>query len=155
MSKLFQTVFITLYSIDKHLSHALQMHIHTHKWRVHHLEPYSGIQGQREHLWTLVDPNMYMRCMDIFSLIIPYLFFPYLFTKRLYHPLHHQQSHKRLSLLLQHHVLLHPSYILLFTQHSPVISKDNFPLVYMYKSSRYYAVFHIDLGPMFPRSTTL
>ena len=90
-----------------------------------------------------------------FSLIIPYLFLHYFFTKRLYHPLHHRQLHEKLSPSLQHHVLLHPSYILLFTQHSPVIRKDNFPLVYMYKSSRYYAVFHIDLGSIFPRSPTL
>ena len=48
-----------------------------------------------------------------------------------------------------------PPYILLFSQHSPVICKDYFSLIYMYKSSRYYAVFHIDLGPMFPQSTTL
>ena len=39
--------------------------------------------------------------------------------------------------------------------YSPVICKDNFPLVYMYKSSRYYAVFHINLGSIFPRSPTL
>ena len=48
-----------------------------------------------------------------------------------------------------------PPYILLFTQHSPVICKDFFPFVYMYKSSRYYAVVQINLGPMFPRSTSL
>ena len=29
--KLFQIIFITFYSIDKHPSYALQMHIHTHK----------------------------------------------------------------------------------------------------------------------------
>ena len=131
------------------------MHIHTHKRRVRHPEPYSGIQGRHERLWTLVDPDMYMRRMDIFSLIIPYFFLYYFFTKGLYHPLHHRQSHEKLSPSLQHHVLLHPSYILLFTQHSPVIHKDNFPLVYMYKSSSYYAVFHINLGPMFPRSNIL
>ena len=48
-----------------------------------------------------------------------------------------------------------PPYILLFTPHSPVICKDHFPLVYMYKSSRYYLVFNINLGPMFPWSTIL
>ena len=48
-----------------------------------------------------------------------------------------------------------PPYILLFTQDSPVICKNFSPLVYMYKSSRYFAVFHIDLGPMFPQSNTL
>ena len=46
-------------------------------------------------------------------------------------------------------------YILLFAPHSPVICKDFFSLVYMYKSSRYYAVFHIDLGSIFPQSTLL
>ena len=91
-----------------------------------------------------------------FSLIISYLFFSYYFPKRLYHPLHHRQLHDRLSPSSQHHVLLHPPpYILLFIPYSPVICKDNFSLVYMYKSSRYYLVFHIDLGPMFPRSTIL
>ena len=90
-----------------------------------------------------------------FLLIIPYLFPSLFLHKRLYHSLHHRQSHERLSPSLQHHVLLHPSYILLFIQHSPVICKDNFPLVYMYKLSRYYAVFHINLGSIFPRSPTL
>ena len=37
-----------------------------------------------------------------------------------------------------------PLYILLFSQHSPVVYKDNFPLFYMYKSSIYYFVFDID-----------
>ena len=48
-----------------------------------------------------------------------------------------------------------PPYILLFSQHSPVICKNYFSLIHMYKSSRYHAVFHIDLGPMFPQSTSL
>ena len=26
----------------------------------------SRIQAYKEHLWTLMDPNMYMRCVDIF-----------------------------------------------------------------------------------------
>ena len=75
------TIFITLNTINKHLSHSSQMHTHTYIRRVHHLEPYSGIQGRHKCLWTLVDPDMYMRRMDIFSLIIPYFFFPYFFTK--------------------------------------------------------------------------
>ena len=90
-----------------------------------------------------------------FSLIISYLFFSYYFPKRLYHPLHHLQSHDRLSPSSQHHVLLHPPYILLFIPYSPVICKDFFPFIYMYKSSRYYLVFNIDLGPIFPWSTSL
>ena len=64
--KLTSTIVITLKSIDKHLLHDSQMHTHAYIQRVHNLEPYSGIQGQREHLWTLVDPNMYMRRVDIF-----------------------------------------------------------------------------------------
>ena len=60
---------------------------------------------------TFMDPygpwHVYALCGH-FSLIIPYLFFPYFFTKRLYHPLHHRQSHDRLSPSSQHHVLLHP-----------------------------------------------
>ena len=43
-----------------------------------------------------------------------------------------------------------PPYILLFTSYSPVICKDNFPLVYMYKSSRYYLVFNDWFGFYFP-----
>ena len=73
------TIFITLNSINKHLSHASQMHIHMYIQRVHDSEPYSGIQGQCEHLWTLVDPDMYMRRVNIFpyySLYFSYLIFP-------------------------------------------------------------------------------
>ena len=72
-------IFITLNSIDKYLLHASQMHIHTYKRRVQDSELYSGIQGRCEHLWTLVDPDMYMRCVDIFlyySLSFLFLFFP-------------------------------------------------------------------------------
>ena len=90
-----------------------------------------------------------------FFLIILYVF-PFLFLpKRHYHPPDHRQLYDRLSPSPQHHVWLHPPYILLFSQHSPVICKDYFPLIYMYKSSRYYTVFHINLSPMFPRSTSL
>ena len=43
-----------------------------------------------------------------------------------------------------------PPYILLFSQHSPVICKDFFPLIYMYKLSRYYTVFHHQFGSYVP-----
>ena len=88
---------------------------------------------------------------SLFSIFIP----SYFILKRHYHPLHHQQSYDRLSPSPQHHVWLHPPYTLLFTPYSPVMCKDFFPLVYMYKSSRYYTVFHINLGPMFPQSTSI
>ena len=58
---------INLNSINKHLLHASQMHIHAYIRSVWDSEPYSGIQGRREHLWTLVDPDLYMRHVDIFS----------------------------------------------------------------------------------------
>ena len=68
--------FIPLNVIDKHLSHASQMHIHAYIQEVYDSEPYSGIQWRHKHLWTLVDPDMYMHCVDIF----PYysLYFSYL-----------------------------------------------------------------------------
>ena len=147
------TIFITLNSIDKHLSHASQMHIHTYKRRVYDSEPYQGIQGRRKCLWTLVDPDMYMRHVDIF----PYyslcfsLFLP---KKTLSSPISSTIVWQTFPITTAS-CMTSPPYILLFTQHSPVICKDFFPLVYMYKSSRYYAVFHIDLGPMFPQLTTL
>ena len=87
--------FITPNAINKHLSHALQMHIHTYTSSVYDLEPYSGIQGQRECLWTLVDPNMYMCHVDIFSHYSLCFFLSYFFPKRHYHPLHHCQSYDR------------------------------------------------------------
>ena len=64
--KLTSITFITLNAINQHLSHASQMHIHAYIQRVYGLEPYSGIQGRCECLWTLVDPDMYMCHVDIF-----------------------------------------------------------------------------------------
>ena len=71
--------FISLNTIDQHHLHAIQMHIHAYTRSVHDSELYSGIQGQREHLWTLVDPDMYRCHVDIFphySLYFSYLIFP-------------------------------------------------------------------------------
>ena len=149
------TIFITSIPINKHLLHASQMHTHAYIWRVHNSKLYSGIQGLHECLWTLVDPNMYMRRVDTFhhySLCFSFLIFlpkdiiiPYIIDNRMTDFPHH-------------HSIIYdfPSpYILLFIPYSPVICKDFFPLVYMYESSRYYVVFHIDLGPMFPRSISL
>ena len=59
-----------------------------------------------------------------------------------YYPLHHRQSYDRFSPSPQHHICFTPLY-------SPVICKDYLPLVYMYKSGRYYLVFDIDLGSIF------
>ena len=71
-------IFITPSSINKHLLHASQMHIHTYTSSVHNSEPYSGIQGQCKRLWTLVDPELYMCHVDIFphySLYFSFLIF--------------------------------------------------------------------------------
>ena len=142
------TIFITLNSIDKHLLHASHMHIHTYKRRVYNSEAYYGIQGQREHLWTLVDPDMYMCHVDIF----PYysLCFCFLISSQQDIIIPHIIDN-RMTDFPHHHSIMYDFSPL----YSPVICKDFFPLVYMYKLSRYYAVFHIDLGPMFPQSTSL
>ena len=115
------------------------------------IQAYKGNANIYGPLWT---PTCICAVQTSF-LIILYIFPSLFLPKRLYHSPYHRQSYDRLSPSSQHHVLLHPPYILLFTPYSPVICKDLFPLVHMYKLSRYYAVFHIDLGPMFPRSTTL
>ena len=77
--KLAAISFILPNAIDQHPLHAIQMHICAYTSSVYNLEPYSGIQRRRECLWTLVDPDMYMRCVDIFSyysLYFSYLIFP-------------------------------------------------------------------------------
>ena len=152
--KLTSTIFITLNSIDKHLSHASQMHTHAYIWRVRDSELYSGIQGWRKPLWTLVYPNMYMRHVDIFS-YYSLCFSSYILSKKtLSFPTSSTITWQTFPIITTSCMTSSP-YIPLFTPYSPVICKDNFSLVYMYKSSRYYAVFHINLGPMFPQSTSL
>ena len=91
---------------------------------------------------------MYMHCVDTF------LHYSLCFTFLI-------SSQKTLSLpisltitwqtfpIITSSCMTSPSYILLFSQHSPVICKDYFSLIYIYNSSRYHAVFHIDLGPIF------
>ena len=60
---------------------------------------------------TFMDPcgpqHVYALCGHI-SLLFFMFFLSYSFPKRLYHPLHHRQSHNRLSPSPQHHVWLHP-----------------------------------------------
>ena len=140
-------IFITLNSIDKYLSHASQMHIHTYKQRVHDSDPYSGIQGQHECLWTLVDPDMYMRRVDTFLHYSLYFTFLISSKKTLLLSISLTIAWQTFPIIISS-CMTSSSYIPLFSQHSPVICKDFFPLVHMYKSSRYYAVFHIDLGPI-------
>ena len=110
------------------------------------IQAYKGNTNVYGPLWT---PTCICAIWTFF-LIILYLFHFLFFPKRLYHSLHNWQLHDRLSPSSQYHVWLHPPYILLFSQHSPVICKDFFPLIYMYKSSRYYAVFYYRFGSYVP-----
>ena len=81
LMKLTSIIFITPNSINKHLSHVIQMHIHAYIQRVHDSELYSGIQGQCKCLWTLVDSDMYMRHVDIFPHYYLCFFFSYFLPK--------------------------------------------------------------------------
>ena len=144
--------FITPKSINKHLSHAYQMDICAYTQSVYDLEPYSGIQGHANiygPLWTLTC-TMWTYFLTILY-IFPFLFF---LQKTLSLPISLTIAWQTFSITTTS-CMSSPPYILLFTPHSPVICKDYFPLVYMYKLSRYYTVFHIDLGPIFPQSTSL
>ena len=152
--KLIPINFITPNSINRHLSHTYQMHICAYTWSVYDLELYSGIQGRHEHLCTLVDPDLYMRHVDIFSHYSLYFSCLIVPQKTLSLPISLTIAWQTFSITTAS-CMSSPPYILLFTPHSPVICKDNFPLVYMYKLSRYYLVFDIDLGSIFPQSTSL
>ena len=120
-----------------------------------HIHEVFTIQSHiHKHLWTLVDPDLYMRCVDIFPHYSLYFSLLILSQKDFITP-HIINNH--MTDFFHHHTscMSSPPYILLFTPHSLVICKDYFPLLYMYKSSRYYLVFDIDLGSIFPQSTTL
>ena len=127
-------IFITFNSINKYLSHASLMHIHTQMKSSRFGAVFRHTRVTQMFMDSCGPQHVYAP-YGHFSLIIPYLFVHYFFTKRLYHPLHHQQSHDRLSPSSQHHVLLHPPYILLFIPYSPVICKDFFPFIYIDRKS--------------------
>ena len=129
----------------------IHMHIYEEFTIQRRIQAYKSDANLYGPLWTLTC----ICTMWTYFLIIHYLFPLLFFPKRLYHSPYHQQSHARLFPIITTSCMTSSPYILLSTQHSPVICKDNFPLVYMYKSSRYYLVFIINLGPMFPWSTIL
>ena len=100
---------------------------------------------------TFMDPcgpqHVYAPCRH-FSLLFSMFLFSYFLQKDI---IIFYTIHNHMTDFPHHHSIIYD-----FTPpYSPVICKDIFPLIYMYKSSRYYAVFHIDLGPMFPQSTIL
>ena len=80
-------IFITLNPIDNHLSHVSQMHTHAYIRRVCDLEPYSGIQGQRKHLWTLVDLTCICAVWTFFLIILYVFSFHISFQKTLSSPI--------------------------------------------------------------------
>ena len=108
------------------------------------IQAYKGDVNLYGPLWT---PTCICAMWTYFSLFSMF-FLSYSFPKDFIIP---HIIDNRMTDFPHHHSIMYDFTLL----YSPVMCKDNFPLVYMYKSSRYYAVFHIDLGPMFPWSTTL
>ena len=148
-------IFITLNSINKHLSHVSQMHTHAYIYEEFvirsHIQAYKGDMNVYGPLWT---PTCICTVWTFF-LIILYLFSSLILSqKTLSFPTSSTIAWQTFPIITAS-CMTSPPYILLFTPYSPVICKDDFPLVYMYKSSRYYLVFIIDLGPMFPQSNIL
>ena len=129
--------------------------IHTHIYEEFtiqsHIQAYKGDANIYGPLWTLTC----MCAMWTFLLIILYVF-PFLFLpkKTLSSPTSSTIIWQTFPITTASY-MTSPPYILLFAPHSPVICKGFFFLIYMYKSSRYYAVLHINLGPIFPWLTTL
>ena len=77
-----------------------------------------------------------------FSYIFPYDYHP----KDIITSPHHWHSHDGLLSSPQHHVQHQPPIVSFFTPHSPVICKDFFSLVYLYKSSGYYTITSLETG---------
>ena len=130
----------------------IHMHIYEEFTIWSHIQAYKGDANIYGPLWT---PTC-ICIMWTYFFIILYVFFSLLFfpKKTLSSPTSSPIAQQTFPITTAS-CMTSPPYILLFSQHSPVICKDFFPFVYMYKSSRYYAIFHIDLGPMFPWSTSL
>ena len=118
-------------------------------WR--HIQAYKGDTNIYGLLWT---PTCICAVWTYFLIILhnfPLLFFS---QKTLSSPTSSTIVWQTFPIITASYMSSSP-YILLFITQSPVICKDFFPLVYMYNLSRYYAVFHINLGPIFPWSTIL
>ena len=103
------------------------MHIHAYIRRVCDLELYSDIQGWRECLWTLVDLDMYMRRVAIFPYYSQCFFFLISSQKTLSSPISLTIVWQIFPITTASY-MTSPPYILLFSQHSPVICKDFSPL---------------------------
>ena len=73
-------------SINKHLSHVIQMHTHTYIWSVHDSELHSGLYRQHEHLWTLMDSDLLYAPDGHISLFSLWYFFIIIIPEILPHP---------------------------------------------------------------------
>ena len=111
------------------------IYMHTHKVFMiqSHIQAYKGNVNVYGPLWTLTC----ICAMWTYFLIILYIFLSYSFPKDIIIP-HIIDNH--MTDFPHHHSIMYDftPYILLFISHSPVICKNNFPSVYMYKLSRYY-----------------
>ena len=131
----------------------IYMHIYEEIKVQSHIQAFKGNANVYGPLWT---PTCICAMWTHFFIILYILFFSFLISsqKTLSLPISSTIAWQTFSIITSS-CMTSPSYILLFSQHSPVSCKDYFSLIYMYKLSRYHAVFHIDLGPMFPWSTSL
>ena len=82
----------------------IHMHIYEEFVIWSRIQAYKGDANVYGPLWTLT----YICTVWTSFLIILYIFHSLFLPKRLYHSLHHRQSHDRLSPSSQHHVWLHP-----------------------------------------------
>ena len=111
-----------------------------------HIQVYKGDANIYGPLWTLTCICTMWTYFLTIIYIFPFLFFP---QKTLSLPISSTITWQTFSITAVSYISS-PPYILLIAPHSPVICKDYFSLVYMYKLSRYYAIFHINLGSIFP-----
>ena len=115
------------------------------------IQAYKGDANVYGPLWTPTYKCAIWTYFLTILYIFPFLFFP---QKTLSLPISLTITWQTFSITTAS-CMSSPPCILLFAPHSLVICKESFSLVYMYELSRYYAVFHIDLGSIFPQLTSL
>ena len=145
--------FITPNVIDRHLLHAYQMHIYMHTYEKFmmqsHIQVYKGDANVYRPLWTPICICALWTYFSYYSLCFTFLISS---QKLLSLPISSTIAWQTFSITTAS-CMSSPPYILLFAPHSPVICKDYFSLVYMYKLRRYYFVFIVNLGSLLPWST--
>ena len=124
----------------------IYMHIYEEFTIQSHIQAYRGNANVYGPLWTLICICAVWTYFLIILYIFPLLFFP---KKTLSLPISSTIAWQTVPIITAS-CMTSPPYILLFASHSPVICKDYFPLVYMYKSSRYYLVSNHQFGFYIP-----